>query len=171
MRLSFWALLYSLTFAGTCRTTAWLQKQSQTVVADCTCLVVCSVLGTCMGSATCVHWMWVRLLSMCVQHDMVGLTSIKLIKLKGSKTGLPYHPGQSSTLHINVLALTLTGFQTLEERHLHLCTLNAKMHCIWEIYSVIRLKGCGMGPWLVLVSPCFRENVVATCKIASFFVV
>ena len=32
------------------------------------------------------------------------------------------------------------------------------------------IKGCGMGPWLVLVSPCFRENVVATCKIGSFFV-
>ena len=31
-----------------------------------------------------------------------------------------------------------------------------------------RLKGCGMGPCLVLVSPCFRENVVATCKIGSF---
>ena len=30
------------------------------------------------------------------------------------------------------------------------------------------LKGCGMGPWLVLVSPCFRKNVVATCKIESF---
>ena len=30
------------------------------------------------------------------------------------------------------------------------------------------LKGCGMGPSLVLVSPCFRENVVATCKIGSF---
>ena len=30
------------------------------------------------------------------------------------------------------------------------------------------LKGCGMGTWLVLVSPCFRENVVATCKIGSF---
>ena len=29
------------------------------------------------------------------------------------------------------------------------------------------LKGCGMGPWLVLVSPCFRKNVVATCKIGS----
>ena len=29
-------------------------------------------------------------------------------------------------------------------------------------------KVCGMGPWLVLVSPCFRENVVATCKIGSF---
>ena len=26
-----------------------------------------------------------------------------------------------------------------------------------------------MGPWLVLVSPCFRENVAATCKIGSFF--
>ena len=25
-----------------------------------------------------------------------------------------------------------------------------------------------MGPWLVLVSPYFRENVVATCKIESF---
>ena len=30
------------------------------------------------------------------------------------------------------------------------------------------LKGCGMGPWPVLVSPCFRKNVVATCKIGSF---
>ena len=31
--------------------------------------------------------------------------------------------------------------------------------------------GCGMDPWLVLVSPCFRENVVAPiclCKIGSF---
>ena len=25
-----------------------------------------------------------------------------------------------------------------------------------------------MGPWLVLVSPCLRENIVATCKIGSF---
>ena len=31
-----------------------------------------------------------------------------------------------------------------------------------------RIKECGMGPWLVLVSPCFRENVVVTCKIGSF---
>ena len=30
------------------------------------------------------------------------------------------------------------------------------------------IKGCGMGPRLVLVSPCFRENVVATCKIWCF---
>ena len=32
----------------------------------------------------------------------------------------------------------------------------------------IGIKGCGMGPWNVLVSPCFRENVVVTCKIGSF---
>ena len=37
------------------------------------------------------------------------------------------------------------------------------MSQLWE-----SLKGCGMGPWLVLVSPSFRENVVATCKIGSF---
>ena len=29
-------------------------------------------------------------------------------------------------------------------------------------------KECGMGQGLVLVSPCFRENIVATCKIGSF---
>ena len=34
--------------------------------------------------------------------------------------------------------------------------------------SIFTFKGCGMGPWLVLVNPCFRENVVATCKIGSF---
>ena len=38
----------------------------------------------------------------------------------------------------------------------------------WEVQYP--LKGCGMGPWLVLVSPCFRENEVVTCKIGSFFV-
>ena len=31
----------------------------------------------------------------------------------------------------------------------------------------LRLRG-GMGPLLVLDSPCFRENVVVTCKIGSF---
>ena len=30
------------------------------------------------------------------------------------------------------------------------------------------MNGCGMGPLLVLVSPCFTENVVVTCKIGSF---
>ena len=36
--------------------------------------------------------------------------------------------------------------------------------------NAILLKGCGMGPWLVLVSPCLRENVVATYKNWVFFV-
>ena len=35
--------------------------------------------------------------------------------------------------------------------------------CLFNMF-----KGCGMGPGLILVSPCFRENVVATCKIGSF---
>ena len=30
------------------------------------------------------------------------------------------------------------------------------------------IKVCGMGTLFVLVSPCFRENVVVTCKIGSF---
>ena len=37
-----------------------------------------------------------------------------------------------------------------------------------HMYPSFRFKGDGMGPLLVLVSPCFRENVVVTCKIGSF---
>ena len=37
----------------------------------------------------------------------------------------------------------------------------------FRIISLV-VNGCGMGPQLVLVSPCFRENVVVTCKIGSF---
>ena len=50
---------------------------------------------------------------------------------------------------------------------------NNTLSMLWDFVddyqpnSVI-LKGCGMGPWLVLVSPCFRENVDATWKIGSF---
>ena len=29
-------------------------------------------------------------------------------------------------------------------------------------------NGCGIGTLLVLVSPCFGENLVVTCKIGSF---
>ena len=32
----------------------------------------------------------------------------------------------------------------------------------------LNINGCGMGPLLVLVSPCFRETVFVTCKIGSF---
>ena len=34
--------------------------------------------------------------------------------------------------------------------------------------NITLIKGGGMGPLLVLVSPCFRENVVVACKIGSF---
>ena len=36
------------------------------------------------------------------------------------------------------------------------------------IRGSVRFNGCGIGPLLVLVSPCFRENAVVTCKILSF---
>ena len=43
---------------------------------------------------------------------------------------------------------------------------------LWKLKETlirnVAIKGCGMGPWLVLVSPCLRENVVATCKIGFF---
>ena len=35
-------------------------------------------------------------------------------------------------------------------------------------HDTIKFKGCGMGTLFVLVSPCFRENVVVTCKIGFF---
>ena len=38
----------------------------------------------------------------------------------------------------------------------------------WDALKTHIINGCGMGPLLVLVSPCFRENIVATCKIGSF---
>ena len=41
-------------------------------------------------------------------------------------------------------------------------------HRFFTIYPHRILNGCGMGPLLVLVSSCFRENVVVTCKIGSF---
>ena len=37
-----------------------------------------------------------------------------------------------------------------------------------SIKKCLYINGCGMGPLLVLVSPCFREHVVVTCKIGSF---
>ena len=48
-----------------------------------------------------------------------------------------------------------------------LVSSNLKLHTMCISWSC-EFKGCGMGPWFVLVSPCFRENVVATCKIGSF---
>ena len=41
-------------------------------------------------------------------------------------------------------------------------------HLVELVNSACSFKGCGMGTRFVLVSPCFRENVVVTCKIGSF---
>ena len=38
------------------------------------------------------------------------------------------------------------------------------------LFLIKKFKGTVMGPVLVLVCPRFRENVVVTCKIGSFFV-
>ena len=38
----------------------------------------------------------------------------------------------------------------------------------YVIMLSIGFMGADMGPLHVLVSPCFRENVVVTCKIGSF---
>ena len=48
----------------------------------------------------------------------------------------------------------------------YLFILSRKSEYFKEVIAY--LKGCGKGPWLVLVSPCLRENEVATCKIGSF---
>ena len=50
--------------------------------------------------------------------------------------------------------------------YLHLCYLLGLSSNY--IMASLHIKGFGVGPWLVLVSPCFRENVVTTCKIGSF---
>ena len=45
---------------------------------------------------------------------------------------------------------------------------NKKEDEVEENKNECMLNGCGMGPLLVLISPCFRKNVVVTCKIGSF---
>ena len=50
--------------------------------------------------------------------------------------------------------------------HLEMYELDLSMAL--KMHYLVWLKGCGMGPWFVLVSPCFRENAVATWKIGSF---
>ena len=57
--------------------------------------------------------------------------------------------------------------ETIQDYHKQMVVTN-KGFKLSLVASDFVLKGCGMGPWLVLVSPCFRENVVATWKIGSF---
>ena len=46
--------------------------------------------------------------------------------------------------------------------------LRKYFNLVWLKMVFGSFNGCGMGPQLVLVSPCFRETVVVTCKIGSF---
>ena len=68
--------------------------------------------------------------------------------------------------HVNFIpALTGSDFLLTNLKRIlgaHESSKDAKYLC-WAL-----LKGCGMGPLLVLVSHCFRKNVVGTCKIGSF---
>ena len=61
----------------------------------------------------------------------------------------------------NSYIISFSGFRICRSRLI----LNSK-NLLRISYSM--LNGCGMGPLLVLVSSCFRENVVVTCKIGSF---
>ena len=44
---------------------------------------------------------------------------------------------------------------------------SSQLEFVLYVYA-IHLKGCGMGTLFVLVSPCFKENVLITCKIVFF---
>ena len=60
--------------------------------------------------------------------------------------------------------IKITSSCTIFQWCTFICTMVQMFSWIFDGRLV---KGCGLGPWLVLVSP-FRENWVATCKIGSF---
>ena len=64
----------------------------------------------------------------------------------------------------NVMLETLDGFSVVRV----LMYQHWKSSFLRLIIILNWVMGCGMGPLFVLVSPCFRENVVVTCKIGSF---
>ena len=70
----------------------------------------------------------------------------------------------TNVLFSNTVAL----FKNLID-HTCLPYVNISLRCFIPLLNVhLTFKGCGMGPLLVLVSPCFKETVVVTCKIGSF---
>ena len=71
--------------------------------------------------------------------------------------------GHVKTLCMSILLLS--GCVESEWKH---CSSLLTVEKTLSIQVWIQLKECGMGPWLVLVSLCFRENVAASCKIGSF---
>ena len=73
----------------------------------------------------------------------------------------------SGQIVASLLSLRMTKWVRKWWRGWHyVCSNTKNAKCL--LIKTCLVKGCGMGPWLVLVSPCFRENVVATCKLVSF---
>ena len=56
----------------------------------------------------------------------------------------------------------------LKNEILELCFIFSRASVLGTHFNRNNFRGWGMGPLLVLVSPCFRETVVVTCKIGSF---
>ena len=75
-----------------------------------------------------------------------------------------------------VILIIYMSLQLVAESTVNTCHSTTQLYHIWCHYLHVLswnkkkmfIKGCGMGPWLVHVSPCFWEKVVATCKIGSF---
>ena len=64
---------------------------------------------------------------------------------------------------LNALTIGLTRLGTTSKPNRRLTGDSVRFYLV----SIV-LNGCGRGPLLVLVSPCFMETVVVTCKIGSF---
>ena len=90
----------------------------------------------------------------CSHNDTSKINEVNPERYKGLQTRLSYLQG----LSLSDVNMTWTDRGVYFSPTQHIKVVN----------RFIFLKGCGMGPWLVLVSPCFRKNVVATCKIGSF---
>ena len=68
----------------------------------------------------------------------------------------------------DLIPLTKTSFYPILLQNMDLVGIHHTPHYL--VIGLVQLNRCGMGPLLVLVLvfPCFRENVVVTCKIGSF---
>ena len=98
------------------------------------------------------------------------LSSVALRKVLSSSFAWTRMLGSCSAIwrKNNKIKLTHSTQSRLLFYHVTLMLLCLFYKYFKRYFILLGFKGCGMGPWLVLVSPCFRENVVATCKIGSF---
>ena len=131
MRPSFWALLYSLIFAGICRSTVWYQK----AVVDCYMLSRLKRFGVPVGDLVSVYIGYVRPIveyACPVWHGSINAHQTQQIE-RIQKRACRIILGSTYALYTDALALT--GLQMLEERRLHLCTQFAKKCTTSEKYA------------------------------------